>query len=45
MRSKTFSEKPLSQRRAYLKAAEAFFKPRLKDHFADAKKKVEGKPA
>jgi len=26
---KPFSEMPLSQRRAYLKAAEAFFKPRL----------------
>jgi len=28
---KPFSEMPLNQRRAYLKAAQAFFKPRLLD--------------
>jgi len=41
---KPFPEMTLNERRAYLKAAQAFFRPRLKDHFADAGKMVADKP-
>jgi len=43
MQLKPFNEMTLSERRAYLKAAEAFFKPQLKAPFSDAKKKAADK--
>jgi len=38
---KSFTDMPLSQRRAYLKAAQAFYKPRL---LADKSKQGKVKP-
>jgi len=43
MTLKPFNEMTLSERRAYLKAAEAFFKPRLKETFSNTKKKTANK--
>jgi len=45
MRAKPFGEMPLNERRAYLKAANDFFKPRLKAPFSDTKKKAADKQA
>jgi len=40
---KPFADMTAYDRRAYLKAAEAFFKPRLKEPFSHTKKKAADK--